>query len=81
MSSRTLVSWVSDILQKAGIDIKTFKIHPLRLASTSDAFSGGLSLREFLKAAGWTNVKTFDKFHNNPMIDNNFGNFLLTNSL
>ena len=81
VSSRTLARWVSDILRKAGIHTKTFKTHSLRSTSTSNAFSGGLSLREIAKVAGWTNVKTFGKFYNKPVIDNNFGNFLLTNSL
>ena len=77
VSSRTLVRWVSDILHKAGIHTKTFKTHSLRSASTSNAFSGSLSLTEIAKAAGWTNVKTFGKFYNKLVIDN----FLLTNSL
>ena len=45
VSSRTLARWVSDILQKAGIHTKTFKTHSLHSASTSNAFSGGLSYR------------------------------------
>ena len=44
VSSRTFARWVPDILQKAGINTKTFKLHSLFLASTSNAFSGGLSL-------------------------------------
>ena len=79
--SRTLTRWVSDILQKAGVHTKTFKTHSLRSASTLNAFSGGLSLTKIAKAAGWTNIKTFDKFYNKPVIDNNFGNFFLTNIL
>ena len=81
MSSRTLAGRVSDILHKAGIHIKILKTHSLRLALTPNAFSGGLSITEIAKAAGWTNVKTFGKFYNKPVIANNFGNFLLTNSL
>ena len=46
VSSRTLARWVSAILQKAGIHTKTFKTHSLRSASTSNAFSGGLSLKK-----------------------------------
>ena len=71
----------SDILQKAGIHTKTFKTHSFHSTSISNTFSGGLSLTEIPKAAGWTNVKAFGKFYNNPVIDNNFGNFLLTNNL
>ena len=77
VSSRTLAKWVSDILHKAGIHNKTFKSHSLRSASTSDSFSGGLSLTEIAKAAGWTNVETFGKLYNKPVIDNSFGNSLL----
>ena len=64
VSSKTLVRWVS------GIYIRTFKTHSLSSASTSDAFSGGLSLTKIAKAAGWTNVKTFGKFYNKSVIDN-----------
>ena len=81
VSSRALARWVSDILQKAGIHTKTFKNHSLRSASTSNTISGGLSLTEIAKTAAWKNVKTFGKFYNKPVVDNNFGNFLLTNSL
>ena len=79
VSSKTLASWVSDVLQKAGI--QKAGIHSLRSASTSDVYSGGLSLTEIAKAAGWTNVRTFGKCYNKSVIENNFGSFLLTNSL
>ena len=79
VSPRTLARWVSDILQKAGT--KTTKTHSFRSASTSNALNGGLSLTEIAKAARWTNLKTFGKFYIKPVIGNNFGNFLLTNSL
>ena len=44
-------------------------------------FNGGLSLTEIVKAAGWTNVKTFGKFFDKQVTDKNSVNFLLTNSL
>ena len=78
VSSRTWARWVSDILHKAGIHTKTFKSHSLRSASTSNAFSGGMSFTEIAKAAGWANVEMFGKFYNKLVIDNNFGNFLLS---
>ena len=81
VSSRELTRWVSDILQKVGIHTKTFKIHNLHSASTLNAFSGGFSLPEIAKAAGWANVKTFGEFYNKPLIENNLGNLLLTKSL
>ena len=77
----TLGRWVSDILHKAGIHTKTSKTCSLRSSSTSNALSGGISLTEIEKTARWKNVKTFGKCYNKPMIDNNLGIFLLTNSL
>ena len=62
---------------QVGIHTKTFKSHSLRSASTSNAFSGGLSIPDIAKVAGWTNLKTFGKFCKKTMIDINFGNFLL----
>lgn len=79
--SRTLARWVSDILRKAGIHTKTSKTYSLRFASISNALGGGISLTEIEKTARWKNVKTFGKLYNKPMIDNNLGIFLLTNSL
>ena len=79
--SRTQTRWVVDILQKASIHNITFKIDFLRSTSTSNVFSGDPSLAEIEKAAGWANVKTFGKFFNKPVIEKNFGNFLLTISL
>ena len=78
--SRTLARWVSYILHKTGNHTKTFKTHSLLSAWTSNVFSGGLSLTETVEAAGWTNVKTFDKFFDKQVTDNNSVNFLLTNS-
>ena len=49
VSSRTLARWVSDILHKAGIHTKAFNSHSLRSASTSNAFSSGISLNEIAK--------------------------------
>ena len=78
VSSRTLTKWVSDILHNAEIQTKTLTTCSLLSLSTSNAFSGGLPLTEIAKAAEWTNVKTFDKFYNKLVIDNNFPNVLLT---
>ena len=50
--SKTLASWVLEILHKAGIHKKTFKSHSLCSASTSKAFSGDLPLNEIAKTAG-----------------------------
>ena len=81
MLSKALARWVSDIFHKADIHTKTFKTRSLRSASTSNAFNSGLSLTKIKKVAGWINIKTFFKFYNKVVIDNNFENFLLTNRM
>ena len=49
VSLRKLASWASDTLHMAGIHTKIFKTHSLFSASTSNAFSGGLSIKEIAK--------------------------------
>ena len=48
LSSRTVAMWVSGLLQKAGIHTEVFKTHSLRSPSTTNAFSGGLSLTKIV---------------------------------
>lgn len=76
VSSKTLARWVLDILKKSGINIKTFKTHSIRSASTSSVYQAGLSLVEIGKAAGWSSSRTFARFYNKH-IDENFGTVLL----
>ena len=57
------------------IQAKKFKTDFIRSTLTSYIFSGSLSLTKTGKALGWTNVKAFEKFYNEPVIDNNFGSF------
>lgn len=71
---------MTDILQKTGIYTRLFKTHTFQSELISISVSGGLSLTESAKVAGWTNVKMFEKFHNKPVMYNNSVNFLLNNS-
>ena len=63
---------------QARYSYQNIESHFLRSGSTSNAFSGALSLTEISKAAGWTNVKTFGKFFDKPVIDNSLGTFYWT---
>ena len=56
----------------AGIDTKVFGPHSSRSASASKAQASGLQLNDIMKAAGWTNEKTFARFYNKPIVSNNF---------
>ena len=67
------------MLQKSGIDIKTFESHSTSSAATSKGFSVGIPIYEVLSAACRSNAKTFAQFYNKPIVERNdsFGKQLL----
>lgn len=68
-SKQTISNWVKTALSAAGIDTK-FKPHSTRHASTSKAFSRGISIEVIRKTAGWTeNSSTFAKFYQRPIVE------------
>ena len=52
---------------KAGIDTGIWKPHSTRGASTSKAHAQGVSVKEILDSANWTNVGTFQRFYRRPI--------------
>ncbi len=80
VSSETIGKWIKKTLSSAGIDIEVFGSHSTRSASTSAAKVGNVPISIIMDAAGWSNTKTFSKFYDKP-IDNdqkeNFGHSLL----
>ncbi|XP_066932297.1 integrase/recombinase xerD homolog [Clytia hemisphaerica] len=64
VSTDTVSRWLKTIIGLAGIDTKIFKGHSTRSATTSKASSLGISVREILERANWTNESTFQKFYN-----------------
>ncbi len=62
-SSRTVARWIIDFMQNAGVDTTKFKAHSIRSASTSKAFSKGVSLDDIQQAADWSGNHTFFKFY------------------
>lgn len=63
----TLSNWIKLVLQLAGVDVKLFKTHSTRSASTSAAIKAGVAVNNILKSAGWTNESIFRKFYNRPV--------------
>ena len=62
----------------SGIDVKLFKPHSIRAASTSKAFQKGVPLDHILSTAGWSSASTFAKFYNKPITDSDsYANSLL----
>ena len=72
VSKDTVARWCKTVLGSAGIDTKVFGSHSARSASASKAQASGLQLNNIMKAAGWTNEKTFARFYNKPIVSNNF---------
>ena len=66
-SRQTISSWVKKTLQTAGVDMTTFTPHSTRSAATSAAKSSNIPLETILKAAGWSNVKTFATYYQKPI--------------
>ena len=72
VSKDTVARWCKTVMRSAGTDTKVFGPHSSRTASTSKAQASGLQLNDIMKAAGWTNEKTFARFYNKPIVSDNF---------
>ena len=68
VTSSTIGRWLKTIMAMAGIDVKTYRPHSIRAASTSKAFTAGVPISDILKTAGWANAKTFARFYNKPIM-------------
>ncbi|KAK6169839.1 hypothetical protein SNE40_020817 [Patella caerulea] len=79
-SKSTISRWIKTALSKAGIDVNIYSAHRTRAASTSAA-ARILPLTSIMKAAGWTNSRTFQRFYNVPNNDDNEANDFATTVL
>ena len=64
----TLSNWICAVLKYADVDIKTFKSHSVRSASTSKAKFLGVSTKQILKRGRWSSKSTWQKFYNKEII-------------
>lgn len=62
VSKDTISRWIKITLQKSGIDTKIFKAHSTRAAASS-AVQRDLDVTVIMKAAGWSNARTFATFY------------------
>ena len=61
ISTKTVSRWITSILHKAGIDTKIFGGHSTRSASCSKAKACGVTVKEILNQAYWSNDTVFQK--------------------
>lgn len=74
VSKDTVSRWVKTVLKDSGINTQSFHPHSVRSASTSAAQKSGLPLSDIMKAAGWSNVKTFATYyHKSVVVSKTFG--------
>ena len=63
VTTDTLARWIKSVLHSSGIDTSVFKAHSVRSASSSHAYARGVPIADILRAADWTNEKTFRKYY------------------
>lgn len=71
VTTSTLARWLKTVLMLAGIDDTFFKAHSYRGASTSAALASGCTLNDILNTANWASAKTFNKFYNKHILEEN----------
>jgi len=74
----TISNWLKSVMTVSGIDTSTYKGHSTRAAATWKAKAAGLSVSEIVKAANWTNARTFHRFYDRSVDQSGFANAVLT---
>ena len=64
VGTETISRWIRLTLEKAGVDVSTFKAHSTRSASASALASAGVPVDSILQMIGWSNANTFARFYN-----------------
>ena len=59
VSTSTIARWLKIVLTGAGIDVATFGAHSYRGVSTSAAMGAGVTLKEILLMANWSQLRLF----------------------
>ncbi|XP_072030140.1 uncharacterized protein [Amphiura filiformis] len=67
VSKDSISRWINLVMKDAGVDISRFKPHSTRAAATSAADKLGVPISLILKAAGWSNERTFRKYYDKPL--------------
>lgn len=77
VTSSTIARWIKSVLVKSGIS--GYGAHSTRSASTSAALEAGLSVKDIMNVADWSNASTFNKFYKKVPVssDVSFGKTVL----
>ncbi|PFX15027.1 hypothetical protein AWC38_SpisGene20779 [Stylophora pistillata] len=77
VSRETLSRWIRTVMTSAGVDITIFKPHSTQAAATSKAKTASVPIQEILKTAGWSSLRCFDKFYDEPVESSTFASAFL----
>ena len=69
VTSSTISRWLKTVLCRAGIDTNVFTAHSTRAAATSKAKLKNVPISDIMSKAGWSNSKTFGKFYDKRICD------------
>ena len=67
VSKQTVSRWCTQFLNIAGVNVKKFKAHSTRAASTSHLGAHNIDIASILKTVGWTNERTFQAFYHKQL--------------
>ena len=68
VARNTISRWLTEVMSLAGIDTTYFKGHSTRGAGVSKAKSRGANPNQIMLQGDWTNVRTFEKHYNRPIL-------------
>ncbi|KXJ06916.1 hypothetical protein AC249_AIPGENE11513 [Exaiptasia diaphana] len=68
ISRDTISRWLKTVMQSTGVDLKQFKAHSTRSASTSAVKKSFVPIEEILAKAGWSTARTFANYYDKPVV-------------
>lgn len=76
--TQTVSNWLVKMLEASGINTNDFKGHSFRHSSSTKAASRGVSTDSIIQTVGWSNARTFARYYNRDIIENDeFANAVL----
>ncbi|XP_043276104.1 uncharacterized protein [Venturia canescens] len=68
VGAQTISRWIKRVMKESGVDTEVFSAHSTRHASTSVAFTKGVSLDIIRATAGWSErSQVFARYYNRPV--------------
>ena len=62
----TISNWLKALMERAGLDVSTYKAHSTRAACTTKANAAGLSVVDIMQRANWKRADTFYTYYHKP---------------